>query len=38
MTEDINSLYYIVYDDFDCLMFLIDRLLLMKLYLKIELQ
>ena len=38
MTEDINSSYYTVCDDSDCLMFLIDRLLLMKLYSKVELQ
>ena len=38
VTEDMNSSYYTVCDDSDCLMFLINRLLLMKLYSKVELQ
>ena len=33
-----NSSYYTVCDDFDCSMLLINRLLLMKLYLKVKLQ
>ena len=33
-----NDLYYTACDNFSCLMFLIDRLLLTRLYLKIKLQ
>ena len=33
-----NNLYYTAYDDFSCLMSLIDKFLLTRLYLKIKLQ
>ena len=38
VTEDINKSYYTECGNSSCLMFLIDRLLLIRLYSKIELQ